>query len=153
MKFVTKVKVASLALKGLFLNYWYKLRDKIKGKKPKKEIFHNRITYAEWKPGRSNYYEIVDMVRTHNDLDFSEDELRDHYTYLTSKLMLPHPEGDKIAKELHEAYQCLVDPHKRMMYNMRLDLGDPKLKPERRLETILHAAEVLLLGVLIYILK
>lgn len=149
-----KVKVASLVIKGLALNFYYKMRDKLKKVKIKKETFHARITYREWKPGRNNYYEVLDMVRPHNDLDFSENELRDHYTYLTSKILLPSPEGDKIAAQMHEAYQCLVDPHKRMMYNMRLDLGDPKINPARtqRLDLLLQGVQVILTGILIWVL-
>ena len=153
----SKLRLGWLAVKGLTLNYYFKAKAKVKDffakKRPKKQVFHSRITYKEWKPGRNDYYEIVDMVRPYNDLNFSENELREHYTYLTSKLFLPSPEGDKIAAELHEAYQCLVDPHKRMMYNIRMDLGDPKINPKaQRVDLILQGVQVILTGVLIWIL-
>ena len=118
------------------------------------------MTYEEWKQGRNNYYDVMDMKRPYYDVDFNSDELRERYGLLVNIFLhqggahvpgtpkvASDSDASKIYNEIDWAYKTLVDPKARLLYNVRMDVGDPEVNPKHAVNAAkwLRVLEILLI--------
>jgi len=133
-----KLKVAWTLVKDALSDFFARFTGR-------RSVPESSLTYEEWKIGRYTYYDMVDLVKPRADKNFSTDALRERYRQL-SRIFSGHGENaNRIIADINEAYDCLIDDHERLVYNLRLDLR------ERR-DNWFQLPQIILLLIVIYLI-